>query len=165
MRDTHVLTHERKGHCFHRQTHKHTQVKIIANRLSDYVSVTPNTAWVLYTRHITTHTHTHTKTDTQTQTLAFFFFPTWPVFIWVCVLMGNVTATQTNRAAQNRQLGLRVYKRERGRERARERMDEYQYVFLFPTRTHICTQHTQTAARHGERSSFNPSHKRQSIGC
>ena len=89
---THTRTHAYPA-SFHRQTHKHARVKITANRSSDYVSVTLNTAWILCTRHITTHTHT-------------IFLSSMAVFIWVCVLMGNVTAAQTNWAAQNRQLCL-----------------------------------------------------------
>lgn len=63
---------------------KYTEGTTTANRLSDYVPVTLNTATILCAGHI----------------LAAQAFSRSALFIWVSVLMGNVTAAQTNQAAR-----------------------------------------------------------------
>lgn len=65
--------------------------------------------------------------------------------------MGNVTATQTNRAAQKRQLGVRVYKSERERGQEREWMNISMSSFFLHAHTsahnaHKLQQDTANAA-------------------
>ena len=129
---THTRTHAYPA-SFHRQTHKHARVKITANRSSDYVSVTLNTAWILCTRHITTHTHT------------LYFFPAWlclfeSVSWWEMWLLHK----QTEQPRTDNSVWV-------GGGRVGVQFDEYQWVFPFSdAHKQICT-HTQTVPQQLER--------------
>ncbi len=121
INNTHMLTHTHT--CVstsvstdgHRNTHRS---KLQRSRLSDYVSVTLNTAWTLYTRHITTQEHT------LTCTLSF-----QHGYVYLSLCPDGKCDCYTNKLNSSEQTSLSVCGEE-------TQFGEYQYVQCFNKHTH-----------------------------